>query len=105
MEVSFNELRQKEVVNLTCGKRMGRISDLIMRTENREVLGLVVPGDRKLFRQREDLFIPWRNVEKIGDDVILVSVNPDDCTSIVKNSDNNRCKQSESTCDDDYVVG
>ena len=41
---------------------------------NCKVLGFVVPGDKKLFKSKEDLFIPWKNIQKIGDDVILVQL-------------------------------
>ena len=104
MEISYNELRQKEIVNVLCGKRMGRISDIIFSTNTKKILGIVVPSQQKLFKQREDYFIPWENVTKIGDDVILVSINVDNCTSLVKNT----AKDSKQPCfasDDDYIVG
>ncbi|MCM1043595.1 MAG: YlmC/YmxH family sporulation protein [Corallococcus sp.] len=103
MEVSFNELRQKEVVNLHCGKRMGRIIDIVISTVNNKVLGLVVPGEHKMFRKQEDIFIPWKNVEKIGDDVILVALDVENCTNVIKNTD----KQLECgivDASDDYIV-
>ncbi|MBR2974917.1 MAG: YlmC/YmxH family sporulation protein [Clostridia bacterium] len=101
MEISYNELRQKEIVNVLCGKRMGKLSDLIFSTNSKKVLGIVVPSQHKLFRQREDIFIPWDNINKIGDDVILVSINVDSCTAIVKSSgkDTNQC----SIASDDYI--
>jgi len=41
------------------------------------VVGIVVPGERKLLKNIsgcENIFIPWKNVIKIGDDVILVNL-------------------------------
>ena len=104
MEISYNELRQKEVVNVLCGKRMGRITDLIFSTNTKKILGIVVPSEHKLFRQREDFFIPWENISKIGDDVILVSINVDNCTALVKTNhkDSKQCTLAQ---DDDYIVG
>jgi len=101
LEISYNELRQKEIVYVLCGKRMGKLSDLIFSTNSKKVLGIVVPSQHKLFRQREDIFIPWDNINKIGDDVILVSINVDSCTAIVKSSgkDTNQC----SIASDDYI--
>ena len=104
MEISYNELRQKEVVNLLCGKRMGRLTDLIFSTNTKKILGIVVPSEHKLFRQREDFFIPWENITKIGDDVILVSVNVDNCTAIVKTNAKDS-KQGSLLQDNDYIVG
>ena len=87
MEISYNELRMKEVVNLQNGVRMGKIIDMIIDTSGKEVLGLVVPGVRRWFRANEDIFIPWCNISKIGDDVILVSLNVNALTCVRKGKD------------------
>ena len=62
MEISYTELRSKEVVNVNNGSRLGKIIDLIIDSNGKNVLGLVVPGVRKIFRASEDIFIPWRNI-------------------------------------------
>ena len=77
-EVTFCELRCKQVVNVVDGKCLGHIIDIVFDLKCGRILGLVTPGWRRwfLFRPREDIFIPWRNVCKIGDDVILVELKP-----------------------------
>ena len=72
MEISYCDLKQNEVINVTDGKRMGRIVDLIISLDSCRVLGVVVPSVKKLFKSKEDIFIPWKNIRKIGDDVILI---------------------------------
>ncbi len=75
-ELTFCELRNKEVINVSDGKRLGRIFDMVF-TFNGKVMGIVVPGDRSFFRGIggvDSLFIPWCNICKIGDDVILVEL-------------------------------
>lgn len=89
MEISYTELRSKEVVNLQNGQRMGKIIDLIVDTNGKNVLGLVVPGLRKLFHASEDIFIPWRNIAKIGEDTILVSLDASALTNVIKSADMN----------------
>ncbi len=93
MEVSYSELRAKEVVNVLDGARMGRIVDVIFDANARNVIGLVVPGIRKLFRAAEDIFIPWKNICKIGSDVILVSLEVASATNVVRTDEcgNNDC--------------
>ena len=59
MDISFNELRSKEIVNLSDGSRMGHVIDLLFNTETGVVLGLMVPGEKKLFKKSEDFFIPF----------------------------------------------
>lgn len=79
MDITYNELRSKEVVNTINGKRLGRICDIVISCATCKVTGLVVPSDRRFFKNREDIFIPWRNVVKIGDDVILVRLFDSRC--------------------------
>lgn len=74
MDVTFVELRCKEVINVVDGRRLGHVSDLVFCCATTKVTGIVVPGERKLFKSKDDLFIPWKNIQKIGDDVILVQV-------------------------------
>lgn len=77
MEVTFCDLRSKEVVNIIDGRKLGKIVDIVLDTCCAKITGIVVPGDKKLFNfKNEDLFIPWRNIRKIGDDVILVELIP-----------------------------
>lgn len=82
MEISYTELRSKEVVNVNSGARMGKIIDMIIDTSGKNVLGVVVPGVRKIFRASEDIFIPWRNITKIGSDVILVALDINSITGV-----------------------
>lgn len=75
-ELTFCELRCKEVINISDGKRLGRIFDIVFTIAG-AVQGIVVPGDRGFFRGLggiDSIFIPWCNIRKIGDDVILVEL-------------------------------
>lgn len=78
MELSFCELRAKEVVNMCDGKRLGNIIDLTFNSRTGVVTGIVVPYGRGLFsilRSNQDIFIPYNRIVKIGKDVILVELN------------------------------
>lgn len=72
MEVSYSDLKNKEVVNVADGKKLGHIIDILFDNASGEVKGVVVPGDKKIFRKTEDIFVPLARVKKIGDDVVLV---------------------------------
>lgn len=82
MDITFSELRSKEVVNINDGRRLGRVCDIVISGENCTVVALIVPNERKLFRGKDDLVIPWKQIKRIGDDCILVSLalKPFDCT-------------------------
>ena len=43
METSFCELKGTEVINITDGKRLGRIVDIVFDTKFGRLLGIVVP--------------------------------------------------------------
>ena len=74
MELSYNDLRKKEVVNVSDGKKLGRICDLVFCYPENRVLGFVVPGNRAFGLKREEYFIALKCISKIGEDVILVNV-------------------------------
>ncbi|MCL8206944.1 MAG: YlmC/YmxH family sporulation protein [Actinomycetia bacterium] len=73
--IRVSELRQKDVVNVADGRRLGLISDLELDLEAGRVTALVIAGPARLFgllgRER-DVVIPWPAIQKIGQDVILV---------------------------------
>jgi len=80
-ELAFCELRTKQVVNVIDGKCLGRVCDIIFSRHSSKILGFIVPGESalRIFRRREDLFIPFEKVCKIGIDVILVELTAGVC--------------------------
>ena len=77
MESSFLELRCKEVVNVVDGKRLGHIVDIVFELSTGVISGLVVPGDKNIwnvFKSGGEIFIPYNQICKIGDDTILVEL-------------------------------
>jgi YlmC/YmxH family sporulation protein len=75
-DTTFNELRAKDVVNVCDCKKFGRIIDVVIDLKTGRVKGIIIPGCKGLgiFRQPEDIFIPWKNIVRIGGDVILIEV-------------------------------
>lgn len=80
MKVSLSELRQKDVINTRDGQCLGKVIDIEFCTVEGRVTALVVPGEFSLTSllrgERCGLVIPWENICKIGDDVILVDLPP-----------------------------
>ena len=74
MDFTFRELRQKEVVDLETGERLGRTCDLAFCFDTGCVLGISVP-ERGAFC-RSERFIPLKDIQKIGEDVVLVRAKP-----------------------------
>lgn len=98
MEISFDELREKEVVNIKNGKKLGHIIDLIFDMKTGQIRGIIVPGDKKLFKKSDDIFISIKQIRTIGDDVVLIEIkgydyNKSQLTS--QNMGDYRCYESE----------
>lgn len=74
--LSYCELRAKEVINVIDGKRLGRIIDIIFSSRDcGEIKGIIVPYVRRaFFARREEVFVPWNCIRKIGEDVILLDM-------------------------------
>ena len=76
MELSFSELRAKEVVNTQDGRKLGRVCDLVFCYPENRVIGIVVP-DGKSFLKKEERFVAMKDIVRIGEDVILVNLPSD----------------------------
>ncbi len=71
---SLSELKNKEVVNICDGCRLGFVSDVEIDLDCGRVISLLVPSAGKLFSfaKCEPVRILWCDIEKIGSDIILV---------------------------------
>lgn len=76
MELSYTELREREVINLIDGRSYGKICDIVFNYPEGQIFGIVVPGRRgiNIFKCKNDIFIEWHKIKKIGKDVILVDL-------------------------------
>lgn len=75
MECSLRDLRYKEVISVSDGCRYGYVGDLEIDLEAGQVRNLIIPGQARffgLFGRREDIIIPWDEVCRFGEDIILV---------------------------------
>lgn len=77
----FVKLRQKEVINVCDGKSLGFICDLLLDCCGC-IEAIVVPGCSGVFNffKNNEYVIPWKCIDKIGDDVILVTVDLSTCS-------------------------
>ncbi len=74
-----SDLRTKDVINILDGRRMGYIGDLELDLERGRIKEVVITGTSHflgLFGRERDTVIPWSQIRKIGQDVILVEIEP-----------------------------
>lgn len=69
----LSDLQTKDVVNIIDGKKLGSIIDVQIDREGR-IVELSIQKKRLLFFSSPSGVIKWSQIDKIGKDVILVSV-------------------------------
>ena len=67
----LSELQLKEIINISNGKRIGIIVDVIVDT-NGSIGKLILEEKRGRKFSKEEYEISWNQIVKIGDDIILI---------------------------------
>ncbi len=76
------DMRQKEIINTVDGSRLGYICDLEIDFKEGKICKIIVPGPGKvmgLFGRNLEYIIPWEKIKKVGEDIILVELNENEC--------------------------
>lgn len=71
------DFKNKEVISVTSGKRLGFVSDVEIDYVSGAIESIIVPNSGSFLNffngGANDHIIPWSNIEKVGDDIILVN--------------------------------
>ena len=67
----LSDLQTKEIINMTTGKRLGRIIDVLVDTSG-NIKTLILEEKRGRISGREEYELSWAQINKIGDDIILI---------------------------------
>ena len=67
----LSELQLKEIINISNGKRIGIIVDVVVSTDGK-IEKLVLEEKRGRKFAKEEYEISWNQIIKIGDDIILI---------------------------------
>lgn len=73
----LSDLQNKNLVNIDNGKNVGTIVDVDIDYENGKIKSFIIESKSNFlsFINKDiDTEIKWENIEKIGEDVILVNV-------------------------------
>lgn len=75
--MNLSDLQLKEIIDVSSGKRLGSIIDVIV--DSRGFISKIMLDNRKskgriFSSNKEDVWIEWKNIIKLGDDIILVDV-------------------------------
>ncbi len=88
------DLRDKEVINLCDGTKLGCPSDFEFNSCDGKITAIVIAGQGGFFGfgQCGDLVIPWNKIECIGEDTILVRLLPGEYP--IKNDDRRKKRKN-----------
>ena len=82
MAIRFTQLQCKEVICVSDGRRLGFVSDVQVELPQGNILAIVVPGPCKvlgILGRNDDYLIPWHCICRVGPDIVLVDIRPEDC--------------------------
>ena len=77
---TFCALKQKEVINVCDGLRLGFVCDIEFDIRSGRICKIIVPESARcwnFFGHDREYRIPWECIRRIGDDIILVDVDID----------------------------
>ena len=71
----LSDLQDKDIVSISDGKKIGSIIDV--NIDERGIMKSLVVEENKfmLFNNKNETEISWKQIEKIGEDVILVKID------------------------------
>jgi len=71
---SLNAMRNMEVIDILTGTKIGFIKDFKINCDDNKIISLILPGEIKTrFGKEDEKEILWKDIIKIGTDVILVN--------------------------------
>ncbi|MFD1705809.1 YlmC/YmxH family sporulation protein [Siminovitchia sediminis] len=73
--VRISEFQLKDIVNIADGRKLGNITDIEINLDTGKIESIIISASGKLlgfFGKDEEVVIPWNQIMKIGQDVILV---------------------------------
>lgn len=85
--VRISDFQVKDVVNVADGKKLGNIGDIDINLNTGQIDAIIITGVGKVlgfFGRDEDIIIPWSNILKIGEDVILVRYKTDSNMKLIE---------------------
>ena len=76
------DLKEKEVINICDCRRLGFVSDVVFEFPSGCIAAFIVPGPGHIcgiFGRDTEYVIPFRCVEQIGEDFVLVKAVTEEC--------------------------
>ena len=84
--ISTEQLRDKDVINLCDGSKLGRVCELEFEVCSGKICSLIIFRDNGFFcfGKTSRLTVPWNKIECIGEDTLLVKIPANDLPDTFK---------------------
>lgn len=76
--MTLSDIEEKDVINVVTGERIGFVSSLKIDTNSGQIIAITVQPSMRFIsffsKDEESIIVPWNQILKIGEDVIIVNV-------------------------------
>ena len=76
--MTLSDIEEKDVINVVTGERIGFVSSLRIDTKSGQIIAITVQPSMKFVsffsKDEASVVVPWNQILKIGEDVIIVNV-------------------------------
>ncbi len=89
MKCTLADIKNKEVINIRTGKKLGYVDDIEFDCDELSLKKLIIYGSSKLFGffgRDNDIIVNCNNINLIGEDTILISNEEAELTIISESS-------------------
>ena len=79
-------LRQMEVIDISEGKRLGFISDILFDEDFTKIDSFVIPPQGSffsIFKKKDEFVIKWHQIKVIGVDIMLVDLSVKNANDVI----------------------
>ncbi len=92
--LSTKELREREVINVCTGEKLGFPCELELDIDCGQVISIIVPKSSGglHFGKKEEYVIPWCKIECIGEDTILLKVSERELCDFLSDKCKKKCR-------------
>ncbi|SER04270.1 sporulation protein, YlmC/YmxH family [Gracilibacillus ureilyticus] len=73
--ITLSSMQMKDIIYIEDGTKLGHLTDIEINVDYGRIVNLIVATKSKVlgvFGEEREVIIPWENVMRIGQDVILV---------------------------------
>ncbi len=91
------QLRQKDVINLCDGTRLGCVSEIELDTCSGQICSLILSSGSGMLNLFKDsrIVLPWSRIECIGEDAILVKISTSEFDNFFKHDKKRKCFETD----------